>query len=169
MPRQDLSEIRERFLKGLSEGLDEVVEDFVDESTRIIEQEAVDQGTLKNSVEIRRPGRLIRVVAWTADHAKPVHYGSRPHWAPIAPIMAWVRRNLRTVILSDGGRETRIKPGPAARTVKAPEAIIRDVAYAVRAKIAKEGTSPVPWVPRAIGRVRPRIPTIMAEAVRRNR
>ncbi len=166
--RRPLKEIRARFVKGMSEGLDEVAEAFVDEATRIIEQEAVDRGTLKNSVEVRRPKKLVRVVAWTAEHARHVHYGTRPHWAPIEPIMAWVRRNLRTVILTSGKRETMIKATPLLRTVKAPDSDIKRIAYAIQAKIAKEGTAPVPWVPRALSRVKPRQATIIAEAVRRN-
>lgn len=169
MAQRPLREIRAAFIRGLSEGLDEVAEAFVDEATKIIEEEAVDQGTLKNSVEIRKPGRLRRVVSWTAEHAVYVHYGTRPHWPPLAPILAWVRRNLRNVINTSGERELRIKPGPAARTVKAPDAEIRRIAHAIQAKIAREGTAPVPWVPRALSRVQPRQAGILAEAVRRNR
>lgn len=55
---------------------------------------------------------------YTAPHALPVEFGSRPHWAPIEPLKGWARR-----VLGD-----------------------ESAAYAVRQKIADRGTEPHPFV-----------------------
>ena len=49
---------------------------------------------------------------YRADHAKPVEFGSQPHWPPIAPLKKWARR-----VLGD-----------------------ESAAYAVQQKIAEKGT-----------------------------
>lgn len=153
-----IREFRARYTRGIENGLDDIADDFLNESTLIIEREAIDQGTLKNSSEIRKPREGLRIVAWTANHALPVHYGSRPHWPPLAPIVAWVRRNMARVILRGGRRVDVIRPSPrqAERATRSPDAEVLRVAHAIRAKIARDGTAPVPWVPRAWSKVKPR-------------
>jgi len=59
---------------------------------------------------------------YTADYAKAVEEGSRPHWPPIQPLLGWARRVL--------GNES--------------------AAYAVQQKIAREGTNPVGFVARGV-------------------
>lgn len=63
-------------------------------------------------------------VTWgyAAPYARYVEEGTRPHWAPIAPLKLWARR-----VLGDEG-----------------------AAYAVQRKIAQEGTDPQPFVGRGI-------------------
>lgn len=165
--RRSIREIKEAYLRGLDEGISDVADAFLNEATRIIEAEALDTGSLNQSAEIRKPGPRRRIVAWPIEHAVYVHYGTRPHWPPLAPILAWVRRNARTVITPTGTRSTRIRPGAAARTVKAPDAELLTIARAIQAKIAKEGTPPVPWVPRAMSRIKPQTSRILREAVER--
>jgi hypothetical protein len=97
-----LNEIVRRMRRGVSECLDDVAAQFVDAGTRIIETEAVDTGDLKNNVYTKRPAWNRRTVTWGSKHAVFVHFGTRPHWPPLAPILAWVRRNLDRITLSDG-------------------------------------------------------------------
>jgi hypothetical protein len=67
-----------------------------------------------------RAGRgLSRIIA-DAPHAQAVEVGSRPHWAPIAPLLKWV--NLRFKGLSLRSR--------------------KNLAYAIQATIAEKGTRP---------------------------
>jgi hypothetical protein len=54
---------------------------------------------------------------WRADHAEPQEFGSRPHWAPIKPLLKWSRR-----VLGD-----------------------ESAAYAVQKKIAEQGTEAQPF------------------------
>jgi hypothetical protein len=58
------------------------------------------------------------VWGYTAPHALPVEYGSRPHFPPIEPLLGWARRVL--------GNES--------------------AAYAVQQKIGKYGTQPQPYI-----------------------
>lgn len=168
MAGRSVKEYRARVERGINRGLDNVADEFVDEATRIIEREATDTGDLKGSVEVRRPHDGLRIVAWTSNHALPVHYGSRPHWAPIAPLIAWVRRNLARVTLRSGKRVDIIRPSPrmAERATRSPDAEILRVAHAIQAKIARDGTAPVPFVPRAWSKVKPRSAGIMQDAIR---
>lgn len=76
--------------------------------------------TLKDSVKAQGT----KIVA-DAPHAAPVETGSRPHWMPIKPLLKWVA--LRFSHLS-----------PAEQ---------KNVAYAIRAKIAEQGTKPA-WYMR---------------------
>ncbi len=80
-----------------------------------------DLGFLKNSVHVYPVGDDF-VVKVEADYASAVNDGTFPHWAPIKPLLGWARRKL--------GEEK--------------------AAYAVRAKIAKKGTEPKPFVDPAI-------------------
>lgn len=167
--RRSLKDIERLYRKGLDDGVAEVAEAFLDEATRIIEEEAVDQGTLKNSSETRKPEPLVRVVAWTANHAAFVHYGTRPHWPPLEPIKAWVRRNLARVTTTAGKNVDVIRPEGrmAERARRSPDKVIEQVARSIQAKIAKEGTAPVPWVPRALSRVKPKQASILSDAIKR--
>ena len=73
-------------------------------------------GTLERSVSAKidiRAAQTIVKVGPTAEHAAFVRYGTRPHWAPIAPLKAWAAWKL--------GDE--------------------NAAYAVQQSIAKHGTS----------------------------
>jgi hypothetical protein len=170
MPGVPLNEIVRRMRRGVSEGLDDVAAQFVDAGTRIIETEAVDTGDLKNNVYTRRPAWNRRTVAWASKHAVFVHFGTRPHWPPLAPILAWVRRNLARITLSDGSNQDVFKPGGrhVDKARRSPERVVQEVARAVQAKIARDGTAPVPWVPRAWAEVQPNADRLLSEALRRN-
>ena len=145
--------------------MDDVAAAFVDEATRIIEAEAFDEGTLARSVETEKPSYKTRIITWTSEHSVYVHYGTRAHWPPLAPILAWVKRNFATVIGAKGNRYTTFKPGAKAKVVKTPDKQALEVAHAIQAKIARDGTAPVPWVPRALSRTRPKFSKLLADAV----
>lgn len=60
----------------------------------------VDTGRLKQSVRLRRKGKsgFPEIVA-DAPYAGVIEAGSRPHWAPLRPLLGWVKRKV--------GREAR--------------------------------------------------------------
>ena len=82
-----------------------------------------EQGGLRGSVfgEVRgRSAReLLGVVSTPLEYAEPVELGTRPHWAPIAPLVRWSEK-----ILGLHGAEAK------------------QAAYAIRGAIAKRGTRP---------------------------
>lgn len=45
---------------------------------------------LERSLKVVAKGGSVRIVA-DAPHAAPVETGSRPHWPPLAPLIAWVK------------------------------------------------------------------------------
>ncbi len=90
-----------------------------------------------------------------APHAAPVEVGSRPHWVPLAPLVAWVKLRGAAGLLSR--RERTRLPGTTTRAhaesvaaglralerggaldVEAPIQLAR----AIQAAIAKRGTKP---------------------------
>ncbi len=97
-------------------------------------------GSLKGSVHV--VGRKILV---DAPHAAPVETGSRPHWPPFAPILAWVKlrgmqglgksrsRHAKTI-----ARQIREMGSGRSTPVDVPAQIAR----AICAAIAKHGTKP---------------------------
>jgi HK97 gp10 family phage protein len=53
----------------------------------------VDRGHLKNSITIDRRGEFARAVGSGQPYAKPVEFGSRPHWPPLSALQPWARRH----------------------------------------------------------------------------
>lgn len=73
-----------------------------------------------------------------APHAAIIEHGSRPHWAPFAPLLRWAYRKLRV----PAGAEARAGglKGQAVKDEVMKQA--RGLAMAVRRKIAQKGTKP---------------------------
>lgn len=80
------------------------------------------------------------------QHAIFVHEGTKPHWAPIAPLKAWALKKF------EGTVDERI-----------------GIAYAVRQKIAKKGTKARPFLGVALRaheqKIQGRINTAISEAL----
>ncbi len=64
---------------------------------------------------------------WISSHAMSVQYGSKAHWAPIAPLRLWVQK-----VLGSSNR---------------------DLPYKLQALIAKKGTKPQKFLQRARAKV----------------
>jgi phage gpG-like protein len=90
----------------------------------------VNSGRLRNSLTVdfrSRTGEVAATVGSNLVYAKPVEYGSRPHFPPVAPLELWARRKLGV---------------PARRA--------RSVAFAVARKIARRGTPAQPYLGPAL-------------------
>ena len=108
-------------------------------------------GELRESVH--REGTKIVV---DAPHAAPVETGSRPHWMPLAPLIAWVRLRGAQGLLTRRqrgrlpGTTTRAHAEGIASQLRAMEkdgaALDADapvqIARAIQLAIAKKGTRP---------------------------
>lgn len=151
-------EWRERYVRGLEQGLDAVADRILDASSRIIEREAIDEGTLLRSGEIRHTEPLVREIAFTAKHAVFEEYGTRPHWPPLEPILKWVKRNAQ--LAQD---EVQFKPRVPGRSLS--DAVALRIARAVQAKIAREGTKAVAYARRGAATAQREAGAIMARAV----
>lgn len=145
-----LREIRKAYEAGIRDGLQDTGDACLEKASSIIADEAVDRGDLLASGEVDAPEARSVTVRWTAAHAKYVNWGSRPHWPPFAPILAWVKRNLRRYVTSTGERVDVLKPSGQIRerSRKSPDSVAEEVARAVQAKIAREGTAPVYFAQR---------------------
>jgi len=113
----------------LEEGLLKVAQhlgaDILAEGSRnLVDGNHVDTGQLLQSGELINTQDGCKVV-WSLDYADFVEYGTDPHWAPIEPLIDWARR----------------------------KGYDEGFAYAVRAKIAKEGTDPVAYARNAVDAV----------------
>lgn len=108
--------------EGLSAGIESALLEAADagfeHSQEKVAQHSTDTGGLLRSgiPPERQPDGSV-VWGYNAPHAKPVEFGTAPHWAPIDPLKDWARR-----VLGD-----------------------ESVAYAVQKKIANEGTDPSPF------------------------
>jgi len=97
---------------------------FSQSQENIVNMGITDQGLLLKSGSITMKPDGAEIV-YAVDYADYVEYGTKPHWAPLEPIKEWSKNKL--------GDE--------------------DAAYAVRAKIAREGTDPQPYARDAIDMV----------------
>ena len=124
--------------QALAQGVVEVIEDV---ATRARRNAPVDTGVVRGAIATkvgtaRGVGGLVRGTVYVgsqAPYAQAVDEGSRPHWAPIAPLKRWAARKL--------GDER--------------------AAYAVRWAIARRGTRPTHFMRNAIREVVPRATRII--------
>lgn len=117
-------------LKALAAAPEIVIEEqqrAITEASMLLEREVKERsptsgaGTLRDSIgamPITISGALVSGgIGTSLSYAVPVELGSKPHWAPIEPLVDWVERKLH-------------KRGPEAR----------GVARAIQVKIARKGT-----------------------------
>jgi len=120
---------------------------------RIIAKAApVDRGRLKQSVRLRRRGESGHPeVVIDAPYAAIVEVGSRPHWVPLAALIAWVRRNAAKFNISGASRRPRAGGGsrPGRLPRKDHPEVIR-IARAIQRSIALRGTRPQWFVRRSL-------------------
>ena len=162
-----MREWREKFARGVDNGLSELAQLVIDEAKPIIAEEATDKGDVLESGEVVRVSAGHYQARWSAAHAIYVNYGTRPHWPPIQAIIDWVQRNVRAKGRKNTpARHLVVKPsskrGTATPTVEETLAI----AYAIQAKIAKKGTEPVLFAERAYQRASKHSQEIMTRNVR---
>lgn len=162
-----IREIRKAYEAGLKDGLRDVGNACLTHASAIIAAEATDRGALLSSGEMDEPSKRSVVVRWPVPQAKWVNYGTRPHWPPFAPILAWVKRNMRRYTNHSGERVDVIKPSGriAERASRSPDRVAQEVARAIQAKIAKEGTAPVYFAQRAAAKVRPSVSATIRDAI----
>jgi hypothetical protein len=81
--------------------------------------------------------------------------GTKPHWAPIAPIARWVEQKIQPHVLAVGiefssGRALPARAGTKKLTGDARQRAIQAVARAVQVKIARKGTEAKFFVKRSL-------------------
>ncbi len=96
----------------------------------------VDVGTLKGSIHVEETTQGPRVVV-DAPHAASLELGSRPHTPPLAPLVAWVRRNRAKFGIEGRGVDRNKKTGRLETSAE-----IIAIARAIQQKIARHGTKP---------------------------
>lgn len=83
-----------------------------------------DMGLLRQSAHAQATSDGAEILV-DAPHAAAVELGSRPHWAPLEPLIDWVRRHVGALGLDKGWEHQ-----------------VEDTARAIQAKIARVGTAP---------------------------
>lgn len=91
---------------------------------------AVDRGILRASRFVKTSASGTITVGVEAPHWPYINKGTRPFWAPIGPLIDWVRR----------------------KGLATEESEVRSIAYAVQHKIATEGIKPRNIQAKAIAR-----------------
>lgn len=111
----------------------------------IIAQAApVDVGTIKSSGHVEGGIEAPRIVI-DAPHAAAVELGSRPHVAPLQPLVDWVKRHRASFGIKGRGTQRNAKTGRFEVSAE-----IVAIARAIQQKIAREGTKPRFFVRNAI-------------------
>lgn len=127
----------DNFFGKLDRGLDDAADECFAISQDLV---PVDHGMLKKSGHVVREF-LHKYVVYDSPEAPWNEFGTDPHMPPEAPILAWTKRNAG-------------KLGISKKDVKR-------VTWAIRAKIAKEGTDPQPYLRPAFSDVSQRAKTII--------
>ena len=107
-------------------------------------------GALRGSFVAIEPVQLESGIVVTMgsplEYAPYVEFGTKPHWAPIAPLIRWVEQMTtsgRMEIVVEGKSSTEaIAKGRHLRRTPALEAGIIRIAHAIQRAIAKRGTRP---------------------------
>ncbi len=94
-------------------------------------------GSITASPEVRDEfgNEKIAVMGTSVTHGIPVEFGTKPHWPPVEALFSWAKEKLGDP----------------------------DAAYAVRAKIAKEGTEGVHMFEEALKEGEPEVKAIFAK------
>lgn len=165
-----MRQISEAYRKAARDTVKDVGNIILERGNAVIQAEAFDRGDLLSSAELEIDKELPKGVAkWTAKHAVFVNYGTRPHWPPLEPILAWVKRNLARFEDSGGKTVDVIRPSGrmAERARKSPDSVAMRVARAIQAKIAREGTSPVPFALKGAAEGKLRATSILTENIKK--
>lgn len=125
----------------------------------------VDRGTLRNHITHEMSADNLSAVAGVMGGegtleviAKSVEFGARPHWPPLAPIQAWVRRKK---LAGSYSIKSHRRVGGRAAT----DAEDRAVAFLIARKISREGTPERPYLFPAFEEERPKIVPRIARAI----
>jgi hypothetical protein len=130
----------------------------------------VDTGELRRSVHAVRVSEAESRLVVDSPVAGIVEVGSRPHWAPLGPILAWVRRHRmafglkRPRIIRMGHFQRALRGVGFAVTTPDLEAI--RVARAIQASIAKNGTRPRWFVRSSLPKLRKILDAQVKKAIR---
>lgn len=156
----ELHSVIRRDLGGRQKAVKQAVSRTATQGARFVRRNVpVAHGELRNSIKAMDGHRIVA----DAPHAAPVETGSRPHWPPLAPLIAWVKLRGMQGLTSPKrqarlpGTTTKLHAGTVAGAIKAhsvatgyadwsggatsvdaPEAVAR----AIQAAIAKHGTKP---------------------------
>lgn len=105
--------------------------------------------SLRTTTEPNSNHSVYKVYLHHKPYLKYIENGTRPHWAPIDPLIRWVK-------------EKRIPTGDGKKGNLPTE---KQVAYMVQHKIAKEGTQGTPYVEQTQDVVYPKFEKRIQEAV----
>lgn len=100
------------------------------------------------------------------EYAEPVETGSRPHWVPIAPLEAWVRRKRLHLIKGDGTYK-RPASRKSKKAVATEDATIHSIARRIQRKIGFKGTKGAFMFKGALEANEQQIERILNEAAQR--
>lgn len=120
------------------------------ENMRVNRHTTMSPATLIDNVEaevLNNTAGVLSVNLRLADYWKYVEYDTRPHWAPISPLIEWAKRK--------AGIPTPSKEFPTPASF----------AYAVRAKIAREGTKGTHDLERAVDAMNARYLPMIRDAI----
>lgn len=113
-------------------------------------------GMLHGSATWFQKDEMTWFVGYTAPHAKPVEFGSRPHWAPPFPVYDWCRRKLGLAgrVLSEMDTDLLFAIAFGRRKAKTPA---ERAFSAIYKKIGVKGTEAQPFLRPAVEMARPQV------------
>lgn len=147
MPTVDLSQIGARLRRDSRERRRGVELALFEAALRaeiiVAEDTPVDRARLRNAWDVQKVDEGADLYNDT-PYAGAVEAGSRPHWPPEDPIKRWVER-----------------------VINPPEDEVDGITYAIRKKIAEEGTDPVYMVKDNLERMQAILEEVAEDYLRR--
>ena len=153
----------------------DIKRDWKDFKAAIAEELSALASHLTGLVNENAPGNILRgsflvqdisteetpkmIVGTPLEYGEYVEFGTQPHWAPIAPLLAWAENNAQPYLTSVNVSFASDVKTHKSLTISgrghklrgdARERAIQSFAYAVRAKIAKVGTKAQRFVQKSL-------------------
>jgi HK97 gp10 family phage protein len=135
--------------KKLIPHVDKAAHSFIQRVTATAKQEAPEaETTLKNSIKVKKNGRLNYQAGPNVNYAVPVEKGTKKGAvAPLQSLIDWIKVR-------------RIKPYTKDWTIK-------DLAFAIQQKTKKDGTPAQPFMEPAFFKHRPQLDDLIQERLAR--
>jgi hypothetical protein len=89
-----IPDVKGKFINAWVKTKHDIIDLVFQKSQELIATGPYDKGTLLGSGFSYHPDKLTARMGYNAPHAKPVEFGSKPHWAPPFPVYDWCRRKL---------------------------------------------------------------------------
>ena len=144
-------EAGDKMEEAMSKTIRDIMDLIMEYASDAITEGPYHDGYLLDSGVVYMIEPLRGIVGFTAKHARPVEFGSKPHWPPPVPIYEWCRRKLgesgRPMTETDENTQLLFRIAfPRGRSLGRRMSNAEKAFRGVYRKIGTKGTEPQPFL-----------------------